>query len=72
MKIHKNARWTPLRREGMASSVLAKETSRAEAAKSFGVTANTVSKWVGRFRDLGPAGCADRSSRPPISRPADG
>ena len=64
MKIHKNARLTPLRREEMARSVLARETSRAEAARSFGVTANTVSKWVGRFRDLGAAGCADRSSRP--------
>ena len=64
MKIHKNARLTPLRREEMARSVLAGEMNRREAARSFGVTANTVSKWVGRFQDLGPAGCADRSSRP--------
>ena len=64
MKIHKNARLTPLRREEMAKSVLAGEMNRREAARSFGVTAGTVAKWVGRFRDLGPAGCADRSSRP--------
>ena len=64
MKIHKNARLTPLRREEMAKSVLAGEMSRPEAARSFGVAPKTVSKWVGRFRDLGPAGMPDRSSRP--------
>ena len=64
MKIHKNARLTPLRREEMAKSVLSGETSRAEAARSFGVSAKTVAKWAGRFRELGPVGCADRSSRP--------
>ena len=64
MKIHKNARLTPLRREEMARSVLAGEMSRPEAARSFGVTAGTVAKWTERFQDLGPAGCADRSSRP--------
>ena len=64
MKIHKNARLTPLRREEMARSVLAGEMSRPEAARSFGVAPKTVSKWVGRFRGFGPAGMPDRSSRP--------
>ena len=64
MKIHKNARLTPLRREEMARGVLAGEMNRREAAASFGVTANTVSKWVEHFRDFGPAGMPDRSSRP--------
>ena len=44
MKMRKNARLTPLRREEMARSVLAGETSRAEAATSFGVAPNTTSK----------------------------
>ena len=64
MKIHKNARLTPLRREEMARRVIAGEMSRPEAATSFGVAPKTVSKWVGRFRDFGPAGMPDRSSRP--------
>ena len=50
MKMRKNARLTPLRREEMARSVLAGEMSRVEAVASFGVTANTVSKWVRRVR----------------------
>ena len=64
MKMRKNARLTPLRREEMARRVLAGEMSRPEAARSFGVAPKTVSKWVGRFRDFGPAGMPDRSSRP--------
>ena len=64
MKMRKNARLTPLRREEMARSVLSGETSRAEAARSFGAGAKTVAKWAGHFQDLGPAGMPDRSSRP--------
>ncbi|MBT9473970.1 MAG: IS481 family transposase, partial [Phenylobacterium sp.] len=33
-------------------------------ATAFGVDAKTVAKWVGRFETEGPAGLADRSSRP--------
>ena len=64
MKMCKNVRLTPLRREEMARGVLAGEMSRPEAARSFGVAPKTVSKWVGHFRDFGPAGMPDRSSRP--------
>ena len=64
MKMRKNARPAPLRREGTARRVLAGQTNRAEAAASFGAAAKAVSKWAGRFRDFGPAGCADRSPRP--------
>ena len=59
--------------EEMARSALAGEMNRREAATSFGVTAKTVPKWAGYFRDIGPAGCADRSSSPRRSRrPAPG
>ena len=64
MKMRKNARSAPLRREEMARSVLAGQVSRAEAAASFGVAPKTASKWAGRFQALGPAGWVDRSSRP--------
>ena len=59
MRIHKNSRMTPLRREEMARRVIAGQVSRAEATASFGVTAKTVSKWAGHFRAPGPAGMAD-------------
>ena len=73
MKMCKNARSAPLRREEMARSALAGEMNRREAATSFGVTAKTVPKWAGHFRDIGPAGRADRSTRPRRSRrPAPG
>ena len=71
MKMRKNARSAPLRREEMARGVLAGETG--EAAASFGVTAKTAPKWAGRFQALGPAGMADRSSRPRrLRRPTPG
>ena len=71
MKIRKNARLTPLRREEMARSVLDGEISRPDAVASFGVTAKTAPKWAGRFRGLGPAGRVDRSPRPRcLRRPA--
>lgn len=34
------------------------------AAASFKLSAKTAAKWVGRFRDQGVAGLADRSSGP--------
>ena len=73
MKMRKNARSAPLRREEMARWVLAGQTNRAEAVASFGVTANTVSKWVGRFRDFGLVGMPDHSLRPRrMRRPTPG
>ena len=64
MKTRKNARLTPPRREEMAKGALSGETSRAEAARSFGAGAKTAALRPGRLRELGPTGCADRSSRP--------
>ena len=40
-------------------------------AAAFRVSAKTAAKWVGRYRQLGPAGLADRSSRPHHSPRAD-
>jgi transposase InsO family protein len=64
MNIHKNARLTPLRREEMARCVIDGRLSKAGAARTYGVTAKVVARWVGRFRAEGRAGMADRSSRP--------
>jgi transposase InsO family protein len=36
----------------------------ARAAERFGVSTTTAKRWADRYRQLGPAGMADRSSRP--------
>ncbi|RWB88042.1 IS481 family transposase [Mesorhizobium sp.] len=67
MNIHKNARLTPLRREDMARDVVEGRLSKADAARTYGVTAKVVARWVERFRIEGSAGMLDRSSRPKTS-----
>ncbi len=64
MNIHKNARLTPRRREEMALGVVEGRLSKAVAARTYGVTAKVVARWVARFQAEGRAGMADRSSRP--------
>ena len=64
MKLHKNARLTPVRREEMARLVRGGSLSKAQAAARYGVTIKTVSRWVARFASHGPQGMRDKSSRP--------
>ena len=64
MNIHKNARLTPLRREEMALAVIEGCFSQAHAARTYGVSAKIVARWVERYKVEGRAGMADRSSRP--------
>jgi transposase InsO family protein len=64
MNIHKNARLTPLRREEMALSVIEGRLSQALAARTYGVSAKIVARWVERFKADGREGMTDRSSRP--------
>ena len=59
MNIHNNARLTPLRRGEMALSVIAGRLSQAQAARTYGVSAKIVARWVQRFRIEGRAGMAD-------------
>ncbi|HUO11541.1 MAG TPA: IS481 family transposase, partial [Caulobacteraceae bacterium] len=63
MNLHRNARTTPISRAEMARRVLGGQTPKA-VATAMGVDVKTVRKWVSRFRAEGPAGLADRSSRP--------
>jgi len=67
MSIHKNARLTPLRREEMARAVMEGRLCKADAARTYGVSAKIVARWVERFKAEGRAGMADRSSRPRCS-----
>ena len=64
MNIHKNARLTVHSRAALVRRVLREGQSPKAVATAFGVDAKTVAKWVGRFEAQGPAGLADRSSRP--------
>ncbi len=66
MNIHKNARLTPLRREEMALSVIEGRHSKAQASRTYRVSAKIVARWVERFNVAGRAGMADRSSRPRV------
>ncbi len=64
MDYHKNARTTVWSRECLARIVVMEGVSVASAAARFSVSTKTAAKWVGRYRQMGAAGLADRSSRP--------
>ena len=64
MDYHKNAPWTAISRERLARMVIEDGLRLATAAARFSVSPKTASKWVSRYRQLGVAGMADRSSRP--------
>src|SRR5256712_5437296 len=67
MNIHKNARLTPYRRQGLVAGVERGELVTA-VARAFGVSRQTARKWVVRKRDAGvvdsTAWAGDGSSRP--------
>ena len=64
MNLHRNARTTPASRASLVRRVLSEGQSPKAVATAFGVDVKTVNKWVARFVAEGPAGLADRSSRP--------
>ena len=63
MDIHKNARLTRHGRERLAKLILSGQTPEA-ASQAAGVCPRTGRKWRDRFKQEGPAGLGDRSSRP--------
>lgn len=64
MDYHKNAPWTAVSRERLARMVIGDGMALSAVALRFSVSAKTAAKWVGRYRQSGAAGLADRSSRP--------
>ena len=64
MDYHKNAPWTAVSRGRLARMVIDDGLRVSTAALQFSVSAKTAAKWVGRYRQSGAAGMADRSSRP--------
>jgi transposase InsO family protein len=64
MKLHRNARTTPLSRRQIVERVLHSHWTYKQAAEGGGISRRTVAKWVQRFRATGVAGLEDASSRP--------
>ena len=64
MKLHRNARSTPISRQLLVDRVVHQGWTYAAAGEAAGVSRRTVGKWVQRFRRGGVAALADRSSRP--------
>jgi transposase InsO family protein len=63
MNLHKNARLTPHGRERIVHLARSGQMPTA-IASMVGVCPRTVRKWLKRYREEGPAGLLDRSSRP--------
>jgi transposase InsO family protein len=61
---HANARLTEFGRLLLVQRITELGWPPAQAAESLGVSRSTAYKWLGRYRAEGPAGLADRSSRP--------
>jgi transposase InsO family protein len=61
---HANAALTPRARLRLACLIVEGGWKPSEAAKMFMVSTVTARKWAARLRADGPAGMADRSSRP--------
>jgi transposase InsO family protein len=68
--VHPRAKLTEFGRQLVVQRVLVLGWSPAQAAAATGVSRATVYKWVGRFKQQGEAGFADRSSRPTHCRHA--
>ena len=64
MDYHHHARLTIYSREELARSVVEGRLSLREAAAERGLSRQSASKWVKRFRQGGPTALQDRSSRP--------
>ena len=61
---HANAALTPRARLRLARLVIDDDWPIARAADLFQVSWPTAKRWADRYRELGPAGMTDRSSRP--------
>ena len=64
MDYHQNARLTVHSRERLAKMVIDCGYTKKAAAQAFHVSEKTAAKWVRRYRERGPAGLRDLSSKP--------
>jgi transposase InsO family protein len=63
MDVHQNARLTYACRVLLVQRIQAGR-AKVQVARELGVSTKTVDKWLRRFRECGPAGLRDLSSRP--------
>ena len=61
---HPDARLTPHGRLWLCRRIEREGWRLREAAAAAGISRQTASKWLGRWRSAGPCGLVDRSSRP--------
>ena len=61
---HANALLTPKGRLRLARCIVEDKWPLRRAAERFQVSVTTAARWAARYRALGEAGMADRSSRP--------
>jgi transposase InsO family protein len=61
---HRNAPLSELGRLRLARAIVDQGWPVARAAERFQVSRPTAQRWAARYRDQGPAGMTDRSSRP--------
>jgi transposase InsO family protein len=61
---HANALLTPRGRLALARLIVEEGWPLRRAAERFQVAVPTAARWAARYRELGPAGMVDRSSRP--------
>ena len=64
MNTHKNARLTYARRLELARCAVQPQADQSVLARMFGVSRQTVRKWLQRYQTEGRAGLSDRPSRP--------
>ena len=70
--LHRNARLTVHGRRELVRRVVVRGVSITVASRELGVSRQTGSKWVDRYRTCGEAGLCDASSRPARLRPRVG
>lgn len=63
MKLHRNAKTTPMTRQLLVERVTQHHWTQRQAATAAGIAVRTVAKWVARHR-TGDVALLDRSSRP--------
>ena len=70
MRLHRNAKTTPLMRQLIVDRATGQHWTQARAAEAAGVSVRTVAKWVARWR-AGDRACRCRIAAPPTA-PARG
>jgi transposase InsO family protein len=64
MKLHANARLSPIGRQLLVDRIERQSWTVQDAAESAGISERTARKWLARWRVEGAAGLLDRSSAP--------